>query len=151
MRFDPAVQTGTQAYNSGMAYLRARIGGSMFISESIAPLFPYQYAHARRVACDTFGAATGQYGAEYELNSVSYGWWMNGKLYRYNDPDSMVFEGFTANDNMTRMISAVISGTVFLNGYDLTSSAAQALARTYLTNPLMNAVARLGRSFSPVE
>jgi hypothetical protein len=151
VRFDPAVQTGTQAYNSGMAYLRARIGGSMFISESIAPLFPYQYAHARRVACDTFGAATGQYGAEYELNSVSYGWWMNGKLYRYNDPDSMVFEGFTANDNMTRMISAVISGTVFLNGDDLTSSAAQALARTYLTNPRMNAVARLGRSFRPVE
>ena len=151
VRFDPSAQTGTQAYNAGMRYLRDRIGGSMFISESIAPLFPYQYGHARRVACDTFGAATGQYGAEYELNSVSYGWWMNGKLYTYNDPDSMVFEGFTTNDNMTRMISAVISGTVFLNGDDLTSAAAQALARAYLTNPRMNAVARLGKSFRPIE
>jgi alpha-galactosidase len=45
----------------------------------------------------------------------------------------------------------VISGTVFLNGDDLTSSAAQTLARAYLTNPRMNAVARLGRSFRPVE
>jgi hypothetical protein len=150
-RHDPNAKTGIQAYNQGMAYLRDRIAGTMFISESIAPLFPYQYAHARRVSCDTYGAATGFASSQYELNSASYGWWLSGRLYQYNDPDGMVFEGFSANENMTRLLSAVVSGTVFLDGDDLTGSTGQALARTYLTNRRINDVARLGRSFRPVE
>ena len=80
-----------------MDYVVNRIGGSMFISASIAPLFPYGYAHGRRIACDTYGAATGAMSTQYEMNSASYGWWMNGKLYKFNDPDGMVFEGFSAN------------------------------------------------------
>jgi hypothetical protein len=151
-RFDSTVQTGIQAYNQGMQHIRDRIAGSMFISESIAPLFPYKYAHARRVSCDTFGAAVGaQASSQYELNSVTYGWWMNGRLYQFNDPDQMVFQGFTNGDNITRLISGAISGTVFLDGDDLTSSSGQALAQAYLTNSRINAVARLGKSFRPVE
>jgi hypothetical protein len=52
---------------------------------------------------------------------------------------------------MTRLLSAVVSGTVFLNGDDLTRPGAQSRARTYLTNPRINAVARIGRAFRPVE
>jgi len=52
---------------------------------------------------------------------------------------------------MTRLISAVISGTVFLNGDDLTRAPGQQLARTYLTNARLNAVARRGLTFQPVE
>src|SRR5260370_41499874 len=63
----------------------------------------------------------------------------------------MLFEGFTGSDNMTRLLSAVASGTVFLDGDDLTGAAAQALARTYLTNDRINRVARLGKAFRPVE
>ncbi len=63
----------------------------------------------------------------------------------------MVFEGFTANDNMTRLVSGAVSGTVFLDGDDLTRAPAQALARAYLTNDRINAVARLGKTFRPVE
>lgn len=152
VRADPTVQTGIQAYNQGMQYVLDRIGGTMFVSESIAPLFPYQYGHARRVSCDVSGAATTGLGsAEYELNSASYGWWMSGSLYSFNDPDMMVFEGYTADDNMTRLLSAVISGTVFLDGDDLTESTGQALARAYLTEGRINDVARLGRAFRPVE
>jgi hypothetical protein len=151
VRADPNVQTGVQAYNQGMAYIAARINGSMFISESISPLFPHGYAHARRVACDSFGAAVGSMSAEYEMNSASYGWWMSGRLYPFNDPDEMVFDGFTPSDNMTRLISAVVSGTVFLDGDDLTRASAQALARAYLTNGRINSVARLGKAFRPVE
>jgi hypothetical protein len=150
-RADPAVTTGMAAFNRGMQYLRDRIGDAMFVSTAIGPLFPYQYAHARRIACDTYGAAVGDMSAAYELNSVTYGFWMSGRLYAFNDPDEMVFEGFTAADNMTRLFSAVISGTVFLDGDDLTGAAGQALARTYLTNPRVNAVARRGRTFEPVE
>ena len=151
VRYSSSARTGIQAYNEGMAYVRQRIGNSMFISESIAPLFPYQYAHARRVSCDTYGAARGFASAEYELNSASFGWWMSGRLYSFNDPDYNVFEGFSSAENMTRLLSTVVSGTVFLNGDDLTRPAAQQLAMTYLTNPRINAVARLGKPFRPVE
>jgi hypothetical protein len=151
VRSDPTVKTGMQAFNQGMQYVDKSIGGTMFISESIAPLFPYQYAHARRVSCDTYGAAVGFASAEYELNSASYGFWMSGRLYRYNDPDEMVFEGYSASDNMTRLLSAVVSGTVFLDGDDLSEVDGQALARTYLTNARINSVAALGQPFRPIE
>jgi hypothetical protein len=151
VRADPNVQTGIQAYNQGMKYIVDRIGGSMFISESIAPLFPAGYGHARRISCDVNGAAVDPHGSSYELNSLTYGWWMSGRTYAYNDPDMMVFEGYTAGDNLTRLLSAVISGTVFLDGDDLTGSTGQALARAYLTLPRINAIAQLGKTFRPVE
>ncbi|MGO8991813.1 MAG: alpha-galactosidase [Polyangiaceae bacterium] len=151
VRFDPSVQTGVQAFNQGMQYVVDRIAGTMFISESIAPLFPYGYGHGRRVSCDTFGAAIGSMGANYEMNSATYGWWMSGTLYPFNDPDEIVLQGYTADDNMTRLVSVLVSGTVFLDGDDLTNATAQSLAKTMLTNGRMNAVARLGRAFRPVE
>jgi hypothetical protein len=152
VRYDATVHTGVQAYNQGMAHILASAGGSMFLSASIAPLFPYQYAHARRVSCDAFGAAVGaQMSSEYELESAAYGWWMSGRLYAFNDPDEMVFAGYPANDNVTRLLSAVISGTVFLDGDDLSTAAGQGLAAPLLTKPAINAVARLGKAFRPVE
>jgi len=151
VRADPNVQTGMQAYNQGMKYVVDRIGGAMFISESIAPLFPAGYGHARRISCDVNGAAVNPHGSSYELNSLTYGWWMNGRTYAYNDPDMMVFEGYTADDNLTRLLSAVISGTVFLDGDDLTEATGQALARAYLTSPRLDDIARLGKTFRPVE
>src|SRR5205814_8773615 len=47
IHYDASVKTGIQAYNQGMQYLRGRLNGKMFLSESIAPIFPYQYAHSR--------------------------------------------------------------------------------------------------------
>jgi hypothetical protein len=150
-RYDSSVQTGIQAYNQGMQYIKDRIGGSMFISLSIAPIFPYQYAHARRVACDTYGAATGQSSSRYALNSASYGWWMSSRLYTYNDPDHMVFEGFNSSENVLRLLSGVVAGTVFLSGDDLTQSKGQDLASYLLTNPRLNELARMGKAFRPVQ
>jgi alpha-galactosidase len=151
VRHDPGVRTGIQAYNQGMRYLRDRIAGRMFISESIAPIFPHQYAHARRVACDTYGAARGFASSEYGLNATSYGFWQSGRLYQYNDPDHMVFEGFSEAENRTRFLSGVVGGTVLLNGDDLSREPGRSLARRVMTNPRWNEVARLGRVFRPVE
>lgn len=151
VRHDPAVQTGIAAYHVGMGRIVDRVAGTMFISASIAPLFPHGYAHARRVACDTYGAAVGSLSTHYLMNSVTYGFWMSGSLYAFNDPDHMVFEGFAASDNVSRVISGAISGTVFLNGDDLTTDAGRIRASTYLTNPRLNAVARLGQTFRPLE
>ncbi len=150
MHYDTAVQTGIEAYNQGMAYLIGRLDGKMFVSLSIAPLFPYQYGHARRVACDTFGSIRD---TEYLMNSISYGWWMSGRMYAYNDPDHVVLEGFSACENQSRVTSAILAGTVFLNGDDVSGpeSTGRDLCRRWLTNEAVNRIARLGRSFIPVE
>ncbi|HEY4414156.1 MAG TPA: carbohydrate-binding protein [Verrucomicrobiae bacterium] len=148
VHYDPDVTTGIQAYNQGMKYVFNAINGRMFISESIAPLFPYQYGHSRRIACD---AGTSQIGnTEYTMNSVAYGWWLND-LYAFNDPDIMVFgNGTDTNEAQSRLINGAVTG-VFLDGDDLTSSTGQAGAQKFLTNSAINTVARMGETFTPVE
>src|SRR5207253_2906679 len=90
--FDNNAPTGVAAYNVGMKRIiadlnLAKIGRPFFISLSIAPLFPAGYAHSRRISCDAF-ASIGS--TEYMLNALTYGWWQNGTLYRFTDPDHTV-------------------------------------------------------------
>ncbi|OAS16068.1 OmpL47-type beta-barrel domain-containing protein [Paenibacillus oryzisoli] len=146
---DPTVTTGIQAYNQGMAYVNHVINGSMFISESIAPLFPSQYAHSRRISCDVYGKISE---TEYELNSLTYGWWQNGTIYPYTDPDHMSLSRASSMDEArSRVNSAVISGTVFLNSDDVHNETAQAYMNELLTNEAVNQVALLGKAFQAVE
>ncbi len=148
VRADPTVKTGIQAYSQGMKYILDKIGGTMFVDESIAPLFPYQYGNGRRVSCDAFGN-TGA--STYELNSASYGWWLSGHLYAYNDPDQLVFQGFSATENMLRLMSGIVTGGIFFDGDDLTGTTGQAAATNSLNNAAFDAVARIGKAFRPVE
>lgn len=147
-RHDPSVETGVQAYHRGMRDITRRIGGAMFISASIAPLFPHGYAHARRVSCDSYGAI-GE--TEYAMNSIGYGWWLSGRLYAYNDPDHLVLLGHTPDENMARVTSGAIAGTVFLNGDDVTNPAARRRVGAFFANRAINGLARRGRAFRPVE
>jgi hypothetical protein len=148
VHYDTNVTTGIQAYNQGMQFLLNQVDGTMFISESIAPLFPYQYGHSRRIACDAYTSFISN--TEYTMNSVTYGWWLDN-LYPFNDPDMMVFDnGPNSNEDQSRLINCAIAG-VFLNGSILTNSASIALAKTYLTNAAINTVARVGQTFLPVE
>ena len=149
VHYDPNATTGVQAYNEGMAFIISQINGRMFMSESIAPLFPYQYGHARRIACDSYTSLISN--TAYTMNSVSYGWWLDG-LYQFNDPDIMVFNGYgaTTNENQSRLICGAVTG-IFLDGDDLTTSGGQAAAQMCLTNAAINGVARGGQTFTPVE
>jgi len=148
VHYDTNVTTGIQAYNQGMQHVLSQINGRMFISESIAPLFPYQYAHSRRIACDAQTSRIGD--TEYTMNSVSYGWWLDN-LYQFNDPDIMVFaNGTDSNEAQSRLISGAVTG-VFLNGDDLSTTNGQSGAIPYLTNSAIDAVARAGQTFMPVE
>jgi alpha-galactosidase len=149
VHYDTSVTTGIEAYNQGMQFLLNEVGGSMFISESIAPIFPYQYAHSRRIACDAETSEIGN--TRYTMNSVSLGWWISGRLYQYNDPDMMVFDnGPTANEAQSRVINGAITG-LFLNGSILTNAASVAEAQLCLTNAAINTVARVGQTFRPVD
>lgn len=149
VHYNSAVTTGIQAYNQGMRYLLTRLNGHMFISESIAPLFPYQYAHARRIACDAQSSRISD--TAYTMNSITYGWWMGGRLYAYNDPDVMVFgNGASLSENQSRVICGAITG-LFLDGDSLSNSASIGAAQLSLTNAALDALARAAHSFSPVE
>lgn len=147
--FNSQTPTGIQAYNEGMAYIVNALDGSMFISASIAPLFPSQYAHSRRISCDVDGSLGS---TEYQLNNLTYGWWQNGTIYPYTDPDYMTLvKGGSLLGAQTRVNAAAISGTVFLNSDDVADPLARDYMEKLLVNPAVNAVAKKGQAFRPIE
>ncbi|WP_459965815.1 carbohydrate-binding protein [Paenibacillus sp. JCM 10914] len=147
--YDKNVKTGIQAFNQGMAYLIEKLEGTMFVNTSIAPIFPSQYAHARRISCDIDGSVGS---TEYQLNNLTYGWWQNGTIYHYTDPDYMTLEkGETLEGARTRVNAAAISGTMFLNSDDVTKPEVQKLMQQLLTNPRINELAVSGKAFRTVE
>ncbi|WP_309121219.1 carbohydrate-binding protein [Paenibacillus sp.] len=147
--YDPNVETGIEAYNQGMAHINEALDGRMFISASIAPLFPSQYAHARRISCDVDGTLAK---TEYQLNNLTYGWWQNGTIYTYTDPDYMTLaKGGSFEAAQSRVNAAAISGTVFLGSDDVADPVAQQYMRELLTNERVNEVALEGEAFRPIE
>jgi alpha-galactosidase len=166
---DPHITTGVAAYNLGMKRIEddlapKKIGRPFFISLSIAPLFP-AYGHARRISCDAFGRIED---SDYLLNAATFGWWSNGTLYQFNDPDHTVLSKDkdpyhdqslkdsvqTLEEARSRMNATVISGTLLLDSDDLTGQIdprAPQRAKELLTNKAVLDVARAGRSFRPVE
>lgn len=116
--YNPEVTTGVMAYNYGMniVYELASQYG-MYVVESIAPLFPYNYAHGRRVCCDSWGSIEH---SEFEMNAISYGWWTD-RLYTVNDGDQMTFHQRgnkgteTEGENRARATTGMCTGA-FLFG-----------------------------------
>ena len=147
--YDKTVYTGIQAYNQGLQHIIDFLDGKMYINLSIAPLFPANYAHSRRIACDAYKKMSE---TEYTLNSLTYGWWLD-RVYSYNDADNMCFYGATVGENRARMTSGLVCG-MFTVGDDFSSSGAakaKELAETCLLNKEVIKLARNGRSFRPVE
>ncbi|MBB6693555.1 alpha-galactosidase [Cohnella xylanilytica] len=157
--YDPSVHTGIQAYNLGMDYIcrtlaPERIGRPFHINLSIAPIFPHGYGHSRRISCDAFGTLAD---TEYMLNSLTYGWWMNNTLYRFNDPDhTVLYKSFnqdatSCHEGRSRLNASIIAGTVLLLGDDFRQEEARTRASEWLANEKLLSLARLGRTFVPVE
>jgi alpha-galactosidase len=158
VHFDPAIQTGIQAYNAGMKQIVDEIGNRMFLSLSIAPLFPSGYGHARRLSCDTKGHINGQeQSTEYMLNSLTYGWWANKNLY-ITDPDHIVL-GDKADqgarsiiEGKSRLLSAIISGGMVLDSSRLADDPqGRDFARSVYDSPKWFAASADGVSFRPIE
>lgn len=158
MHYDPAIQTGIEAYNEGMQEIVEQAGGHVFLSLSIAPLFPSGYGHARRISCDTKGHISGgNQTTEYMLNSLTYGWWTNRNLY-IADPDHVVLgekadQGArSVTEGKSRLLSAIISGGMILDSSPVADDPqARELARAVYDNRNLFAVANEGQSFRPVE
>lgn len=147
--FDPTVTTGIQAYNEGMLYVKDRLDGKMFISASIAPIFPSQYAHSRRISCDTYGKINE---TEYMLNSLTYGFWQNGTIYTYTDPDHLALaRASSLTEARSRMNSGVIAGTVLLGSDDVNDPKAQEFMTALFNNKEVLELALKGKVFKPLE
>jgi hypothetical protein len=95
---DPEIRSGIQAYNRAMQFIVHAFGPDKFISLSIAPMFPSQYGHSRRVSCDIYSQLTDLHwppfrdfgSTEYMLSCDTFLWWMAGRVYAFNDPDEIV-------------------------------------------------------------
>lgn len=159
--YNPAVRTAVEAYNEGMSYfIKQADKYGLFVAFSISPLFPYQYANSRRIACDTWGLI-GQ--TEYSMNALSGGWWSD-LLYQFNDPDHIVLVGngdqrnATVGENRARMTNGVVAGMVLVaDNFSLSDESGQGnatlsrgRAKAILMNNDVNEVGRMGTSFMPV-
>lgn len=162
--YDPKIHTGVEAYNQGMDYFIKKVNElkePVFLLLSIAPLFPHQYANARRQACDSWGTINW---TEYGMNAITAGWWTD-RLYQYNDPDGipLVGEGDQGNttlaENRARLTNGIVSGMVQLaDNFSLSNvcqrgnpQLSRSRAETLLQNPDINAMLALdGKSFRPV-
>lgn len=151
--YDKTVTTGMQAYNKGMQYLCDLCGDDMFITLSIAPAFPSQYGNARRISCDAYSSAND---SKYVLNCLSFGWWLD-RVYNFNDADHLVLDGPEEKVNRMRITTGVITGNYVLgDNFSQKGSApgtmnARERAKRFATNAAINDIARIGRSFFPVE
>ena len=147
--YDPNVTTGVQAYTQGMQYIDSIADGKLWINLSIAPIFPANYAHSRRIGCDAWADIKN---TEYTLNALTYGWWLD-HMYHFNDADHIVLEGATDGENRARVTSSAITGLFFL-GDDMSSTGDDSVKKRIvrnLTNPEINQMARECKSFRPVE
>lgn len=158
--------TGRMALNHAYEVMSDEIGKAgreIFVSLSIAPLFPYFLGHARRASCDVFGRYDD---TRYVLNSQNFSWWTSGRLYAFNDPDHTPLfrsevdgrEPSSENEARSRYLASVIAGTVMMLSDDYGpggnaewTEAARSRARLLANTPAVNEVARFGRAFVPVE
>ncbi|HWD37351.1 MAG TPA: hypothetical protein VG944_00760 [Fimbriimonas sp.] len=157
--FDPKITTGTEAYNFGMKHISDfvsmnRIGRSVFLCLSIAPMFPNGYAQSRRISCDVFAniGAT-----EYLMNSVTYGWWTHHRLYDFNDPDSScIYQPLgeppvTEAEARSRLTASVVTGGMLLGGDAMTKPEARDRVKRLFSNEEIMKLARRSIAFEPVN
>lgn len=115
--YNPEITTGVMAYNYGMQIIYELAKKyDMYIVESMAPLFPYRWAHGRRSCCDRF-SELGE--SEYVMNAMSWAWWTD-RLYTVNDPDQLVLhkDGHnkkeTEGENRVRVTTGMCTGAFII-------------------------------------
>lgn len=155
---DSSITTGMQAYNALCKEFTKYIDPEkFFLNYSIAPLFPSQYAHSRRLSCDIGTEKSNSLEkAKYMLNALQYGWWQDGNLYEYTDPDQISFYvptllGFDTDTARGKYTSGVIAGGVMLLSNDFSSDKAKSGVESVAMNERINDVVRIGKAFRPTK
>ncbi len=165
--YNKEITTGVQAYNAGMKFITDCIDGKMFINLSIAPVFPSQYSHGRRISCDAWGDLNQ---SQYTLNSINQSWWLE-QIYSFNDPDHVVYldkswtgstylyhDNWPENYNRIRTTTSIMCGTLLLgDNFSLEKGSCKGIqeardrAIKMTRNKELIKIAQLGKIFRPVE
>ncbi|MDR3263230.1 MAG: hypothetical protein LBT30_02870 [Clostridiales bacterium] len=160
--FDPSVTTGTTAYNYGMKYLHDYIENytaahgkdPFFLNIAISPVYSGRYVHSRRLSCDVFETIGSK---QYYLNTLTYAWWMNGRIISVADPDHMVLYRHKSsteapasyNEALSTVNSVVISGSLLMWSDDIAHDESQIRAEALLNNTRLTYLASRKISFRP--
>lgn len=135
--YDESITTGIQAYNYGMKYIDELFGDSMYINLAMSPIFPYQYANGRRLACDSYYKT---YETEYTLNALTYGFWQR-PLYNNLDPDHILVWGkdgdATEEEAIMRVTSGIVSSSLLFGDNFVNPSGDKAQAQKDLMSFLL--------------
>jgi alpha-galactosidase len=146
--YDQKVTTGMQAYKAGMEFLLKQLDNKMLVYAAISPsLASGRYVHVRRIACDAFKSIKD---TEYTLNSLSNGWWQT-YLYDYIDADHVVFSDQSEQENMARVLSAIVTGTCIIGDDFSRQGKWNNTAQRLLSNTEILNVLKDGKAFLPVE
>ena len=164
------ITTGAQAYHYALKHINTYLKNhplypkddDFYINLSIAPAFPANLAHSRRISCDAYNSRN--YVA-YILNSLMGGWWLDRAGYYWNDGDHITAvnnDKSLQSENLTksRVTAGVIIG-MFLSGDHFgntpvgtnnltTIKNRMGVSPGLLINADVNELARHCKSFRPV-
>lgn len=158
-----STKNGMLAFREGMQIVKNLVlaaGRPIFLSESIAPLLPNGYAHARRSGCDT-ELGTGNYsGYERQAFNAVASWFTNGTIWKYNDPDMVMVDNYVGSEywlnsysgNHARLLSSYIAmgGGLWLASENLPLVPDDKMNQI-LKNPSVLNIAKLGKAARPVK
>ncbi|WP_316799593.1 alpha-galactosidase [Pedobacter frigidisoli] len=146
--YNPKVSTGMQAYRVGMEYLLKCLDNKMLIYAAISPsLASGRYVQVRRIACDAFKSIKD---TEYTLNSVTNGWWQT-YLYHYIDADHVVLGNEGEAANISRTLSAIVTGTLIVGDDFSANGPWKANAQKLFQDQDLLQIIRDGKAFKPVD
>jgi hypothetical protein len=156
--------TGLAAFNYGMRHIREYIENyteqnnrdPFFINAAISPIFSGQNLHSRRISCDVFEKI---HHTEYLLNSLTYGWWMNGRIISVADPDHLVMYRYfdsedpaaDQNEANAAAVSRIIGGTLLMWSDNLAYPEARDRAESVLQNRGLMELAAKNQAFRPLN
>ncbi|MDR2047645.1 MAG: hypothetical protein LBP79_07135 [Clostridiales bacterium] len=164
-RYDETVgPTGLAAFNYGMKHIKEFIyeyvethnREPFFINAAISPIFSGRYLHSRRISCDVFEKSGN---TAYLVNSLTYAWWMNGRIISVSDPDHLVLYTSIGTDGNTfatlaeadaAAVSRIIGGGLILWSDNLAYDEAKTRAVEILGNTDLLAVAAKKKTFRPL-
>ncbi|MGY3053138.1 alpha-galactosidase [Pedobacter sp. UYEF25] len=146
--YDPKITTGMQAYRVGMEYLLKCLDNKMLVYAAISPsLASGRYVQVRRIACDAFKSIKD---TEYTLNGVTNGWWQT-YLYDYIDADHVVLADEGEHANISRTLSAIVTGTLFIGDDFSLDGKWKGGAKKLFENQGLLEVISDGKAFRPVD
>lgn len=166
--YDPAVQTGMQAYARGMKMLKkltdSIMGPDVFVTQAISPMFPHQYAHTRFVSTDVYShlrndqAGFPHYGSTAaSMISAASLWWMQGTLWPYTNMDVIIMKHFQKHPDLNeqeikvRLYSMITLGSILGDGSDLREKLAVERAGKFLNHAAVAAFFSAPKAFTPLN